>query len=100
MLEAESYIVMSVTNIDSWLNFLGVCVRARVGVGVLVCERVHVYARVALLIQHATPMRRMSLTFVASLSLSPSHFSTLSYKWNDFSRKKIYLTQIVCFDFL
>jgi hypothetical protein len=97
MLEAESYIVMSVTTIDSWFNFLCACARAHVGV--LVCERVHVHARVALLIQHATPMRRISLSFVASLSLSITFFDII-LKMERFFGKKIYLTQNVCFDFL
>jgi hypothetical protein len=44
-----------------------------------------VCALVALLIQHATRMRCVTLLFMDSLALS--HFSTLSHKGNDFRKK-------------
>jgi hypothetical protein len=46
-----------------------------------------VWARVALLIQHATCMRHVLSSFVTPLA--PSYFSTLSHKRHDFQKKKI-----------
>jgi hypothetical protein len=48
--------------------------------------RGRVDARVALLIRHATRMRHIVSSFVASLA--PSYFSTLSHKRHDFRKKK------------
>ena len=47
--------------------------------------RVHVRARVALLIQYATRVPHVVTSFVASLA--PSHFSTLPHKRHDFRNK-------------
>ena len=55
-----------------------VCVSSRVGA--CTCS-----ARVAFLIQHATRMYHIALSFVASLA--PPNFSTLSHKRHDFREK-------------
>ena len=65
-----------------------VCVRARGRARV--CERVHAHVRVALLIQHATRMRRVVTSFV--VPLAPPYISTLSQKPHDF-RKKLLSTK-------
>jgi hypothetical protein len=56
-----------------------VWVRQQVSVSIFV-------VRVALLIQHATPMRRIVLSFVASLP--PLYSSTLFHKRYEFPEKK------------
>jgi hypothetical protein len=43
------------------------------------------WARVALLMQHATRMRHIVLSLAASLG--PPHFSTLPHKWHDFQKQ-------------
>jgi len=53
---------------------------------------------VALVIQHAEPMRRIVLSFVACLAL-PYFFSILSHKRHDF-RKNVIEVKYVCFDLL
>jgi hypothetical protein len=67
---------------------VGACVRACVCVcvwgGAQTLGRVHVRAPVALIIQHATRMRHIVLSFVASLA--PSNFSTLSHKAHNFRK--------------
>ena len=62
---------------------------------ILLCACVRACARAALLIQHATRMRRIAL-FVASLA--PQYFSTLSHKRHDF-RKKVIKHKICVFIF-
>ena len=47
--------------------------------------RVHVRARVALLIQHETRISHIVTSFVAPLA--PPHFATLSHKRHDFRGK-------------
>jgi hypothetical protein len=68
-----------------------VCVCAPSRVGACTCS-----ARVALLIQHATRMYHIALSFV--VSLSPPHLSTLPHKRHDF-REKV-TEHEMCFDFL
>jgi predicted neutral ceramidase superfamily lipid hydrolase len=55
------------------------CVRGYAGA----CE----YVRVAFMIQHATRMRHIVLSFVASIALQ--HFSTLSLKRQNLKKKKL-----------
>ena len=81
--------------------FLYVYMRARTCVCVCVFPGAwacaFAYARVALLVQHATRIRHILLSFV--VSLAPPHFSTLSHKRHDF-RKESYLQWNVSFDLL
>ena len=74
---------------------LCVCVRARACLrpGAWVCA--YMCVRVALLIKHATRVRRIVTLFVACLA--QTYFSTLSHTWHDF-KKVIELK--MCFDFL
>jgi hypothetical protein len=50
-------------------------------------ERVGVCMHVALLIQHATCMRHIVMSFVDPLA--QPYFSTLSHKWHGFQKKVI-----------
>ena len=63
---------------------MSVCVCVCVCVGAWARGRVHVLARVALLIQHATPMRHILLSFVASLA--PPYFSILPHTRHGFRK--------------
>jgi hypothetical protein len=54
-------------------------------------------ARVALVIQHATRVRRIVLSFVSFLA--QPHFSTLFHKQHDFRGKKV-IEHKMCFDYL
>jgi hypothetical protein len=77
--------------------YFSVCVYARVygcpSAWVCACA----FARAALRILHATLMRHTISSCV--VSLSPSYFSTLSHKWQDF-RGNLLNRKRMCFDFL
>ena len=72
---------------DKYCVFVCVCVRARLCVcpGRWACACACVHA--ALLIQHATRMRHIMKSFVASLA--PPYFWTLSHKRHDFRKNVI-----------
>jgi hypothetical protein len=77
--------IVAVEN-NSYFIF-SVCVCTRACVGALAHGRVHVCARVYLLIQHATRRRQIVFSFVASAA--PPYFSKLSTKLHDFGKKKL-----------
>jgi hypothetical protein len=63
------------------------CVRAGACVCPGECSCACAYVHVALLIQHATHMRHIVISFVSSLA--PPYFSTLSHKGHDFLKNVI-----------
>jgi hypothetical protein len=67
------------------ITIVCVCVSVRACVCVVVFaltrEHVHILARVALFIQHATCM--LSIILPSAASLAPPYFSTLSHKRHD-----------------
>ena len=68
------------------------CARACLCLGKWACA--YTCTHVALLIKHANFMRHIVTSFVSPLT--PPYFSTLSQKWQDFSKKYIVIEHKMC----